>query len=476
VPIKWPSLAKHTITLSLVKTDSRRCNKLHGDVCYMIDRSRHSETHILHQNLLFLVLYSTKKSSSIICSFISQRLFPSSLFHSLHIKTVPGSTKSSYSMNDGHLNRINPQPPLAETDDPQLELCITRPHGITVLPNETWDPSDPLVVDVMKASGAKRAYMRIRSLRPKSLNHHAPGWGWVYFAVVLRKVGHNTFQYPAAESIELVAIKRLSKPVVRAELDRMRRENPYKEIQRMQRYGDNIHVLGLTEEGALHDENYLYLIMPFGQSLVDIIPWNREGFNEPIASLMYENILQNVRYLHENGICHRDLSPDNCLVVRGRIVFVDLAMSFLIPPGGYVTALGGFGKKAYLPPEICYHIPLPFEAKACDLWSSMMILFNLLVAEILWREPSPDDLLFRYFVLAEGISRIEDNERITEILMGLDADSWTDLRRVVVKTSELSLAVRDLLGNVLKASAIERWETHDVFQCPWMVSYRQQMP
>jgi serine/threonine protein kinase len=366
--------------------------------------------------------------------------------------------------------RIFPQPPLQENEFPRLEPCITRPKGVIVLPNDAADHSDPLVVDVMKAYDAQRAYMRVYSLESIPLDHHAPGWGLVYFAVVLHRVGENTFRYPDAEDVELVAIKRLNKAVVLDALGKGKKENPYKEIQRMQSLGDNIHVLGLTDEGALHNEDYLYCIVPYGQSLVKQIPWG-QGFPEAIASALYENILENILYLHRHAICHRDLSTDNCLFVGGRLVFLDLAMSFRIPESGYVTPMGRFGKMAYLPPEVFRNAA--FEATACDLWASAVILFNLLTGEILCLEPYPDDISFRYFVLAGGLSRVPENERTVEIL-NQECPSQSKLRRVVAKCLHLSHDVLDLLDGVLKLSAFDRWSTFDVIECAWMTRYRHQ--
>lgn len=370
------------------------------------------------------------------------------------------------------------QPPMDETESPLLEACVTKPRYVTVLPHDASlgvdDTNHTLVVDVMKRDDPQRAYMRIRGKEAKSLDHHGPGWGKVYFAVVLRRVGENTFQCPNPDDAELVAIKRLSKAVVDESLRQGKRENPYIEIQRMQTFGDNIHVLGLTPiEGALQDEHYLYCIMPYceRESLVECIPWRR-GIREDVACTIYANILENIRYLHVRGICHRDLSPDNCLILRGRIVFHDLAMSFRIPESGNVMPMGCFGKPAYLPPEV--FLNYPFEAAACDLWASAVILFNLVTGEILCEVPHPSNLLFRYLVLARGLSRIPENERTIEILMDLEEPERSSLQRVAEKCIALSPEVIDLMEGILRVSVTDRWNIVDVWDCPWMRIHRQQ--
>mmetsp|Transcript_11828 Transcript_11828/g.21867 ORF Transcript_11828/g.21867 Transcript_11828/m.21867 type:complete len:383 (+) Transcript_11828:167-1315(+) len=366
--------------------------------------------------------------------------------------------------------RINPQPPLEEVDIPKIERCVTKPQDVVVLPPDdvddmSFDPQDSTrlpCVEVMKAENATQAYMKIQK-QSKSLGHHAPNWGCVYFGIVLPRVGDGVFQCPKPEDAQHVAIKRLTKIVVDTAIRQGKRENPYNEIRRMQRFGDNRHVLGLVE--ALEDDQYLYIIMPYCEqgSLVERIPW-RKGVQEDAARSIFLNILENMIYLHERGICHRDLSPDNCMVLNGRVVFNDLAMSFRIPNSGHVLGMGGFGKPAYLPPEVC--VNLPFDAKGCDLWSAAVILFNLVTGEVGWTEPFPGNLLFRYFLLAGGLSRSPANERTVEILMDEPAES--PLKNLVRKCLSLSPEVLDLIEGMLKISADERWNIDQVLRSSWI--------
>jgi serine/threonine protein kinase len=357
---------------------------------------------------------------------------------------------------------------------PIIEIGITRPQRVVVLPAQDPDemlahahnvqPQERLFVDVMKAHNATQAYMRIKSKRSKSLDHHAPGWGMVYFGVILPQVEDGVFQCPKPEECKLVAIKRLSKSIIRECLKRGHRENPYKEIQLMQTLGDNHHVLGMVE--ALEDDHHLYIIMPYceRESLVEWIPWRR-GIHEDESRVIFRNILENMIYLHQRGVCHRDLSPDNCMVLNDRVVFNDLAMSIRIPrDGSHVSGQGGFGKPAYIPPEVCLN--LPFHPAACDLWGAAVILFNLVTGEIAWTEPMPGNLIYRYFVLARGLARNPANERTVEILM--EEPDASPLKSLALKCLALSPELLDLLSGVLQTAPHERWDTQQVVNCEWV--------
>ena len=387
-----------------------------------------------------------------------------------------------------------PQDPRPETQ-PVLHEGITKPQVWVIPPDET-EPQFQ-TIDVIRAENDDRyannnhaqqpqaqAYMRIPTMARKSLDHHAPGCGWgcVYFAVILPQVSPGVFQAPTAEQAQLVAIKRLKKSVVDHSLVQGRKENPYKEIQRMQTLGDNLHVLGCLEALVDSKNDFLYIIMPYceQQSLAEWIPWN-QGVSEHQAKQLFSQILENIIYLHDRGICHRDLSPDNCMIYKGRVVLIDLAMSFQIPvpgpglgPGSVLTTpMGGFGKAAFLPPEV--YMNLAFDAKSCDLWSSLVILFNLLTGEMIYRLPIPQDLNFRYFIQAGGVSSTPQNERTVEILLDLADDDDNDDRRQELwnkaqKCLGLSPEALELFQGVLQVTPHNRWTEHQVQNCRWMTS------
>jgi len=359
---------------------------------------------------------------------------------------------------------MQPQDPLPETDEPQIDPCLTD-QAAWLVPHNSPDP-DEGVVDIVRRDKPTQAYKILPSREKRNLDHHAPGWGFVAFGIVLRRLHDGIYQMPHPDTVEYVAIKRLDRKVVDQSLAQGKRENPYREISRMQTLGDNIHVLGCIE--ALQDENFLYIIMPYceQESLVEWIPWDR-GFPEEKARQIFQQILENLIYLRQHGVCHRDLSPDNCMVYKGRVVFTDLAMSFRVPKTtSFITPLGGFGKPAYLPPEVFYS--LPFDAHSCDLWSAVVIFFNLLTGELLYRNPTPSDINFRYFILARGISSTPVNERTVEVLMGLEGAEQTELWKIASRCLHMSPEVLEILDRVLRVALHERWTTDDIVRSPFI--------
>ena len=372
-----------------------------------------------------------------------------------------------------HMAERVPQAPFEETP-PRLEpgtrkpVVRVLPAGSPVgAPNFEWKQ-----MDVMRTQNPQQAYFRIPTGRPRALNHHGPMWGTLYFGVAVPRAneypGELVFREPTGDEMKMnknkVAIKCLDRRVVDWRLQNGARENPYKEISRMQTLGDNIHVLSCIEalEVECQGRSYLYIIMPYcEESLWDLIPWYQgQVHDEMVVRQRFRNILENIRYLHDRGICHRDLSPDNCLIYQGRIVLTDLAMSFRMPSnGGLTTSLGAHGKPAYLPPEV-YEQQLraiAFEATACDLWSAFVILFNLLTGAILYRKPIPDDLNFRYFVMARGF--YGPNRLMAEILMDLDHGDprANTLLALIPVVNALNPEALRLLDGGLRLAPADRW-------------------
>lgn len=43
-------------------------------------------------------------------------------------------------------------------------------------------------------------------------------------------------------------------------------------------------------------------------------------YSEAVASEIFKQILTGINYLHINGVCHRDLKPNNILVSEGIVL------------------------------------------------------------------------------------------------------------------------------------------------------------
>lgn len=122
----------------------------------------------------------------------------------------------------------------------------------------------------------------------------------------------------------------------------------------------------------------LHMILEYaeGGELFDRIV-ERGTYSEKDASNAFRQIVQGLKYLHENHVIHRDLKPENLLYLtreEGAILKIaDFGLSKVITPN--LNKMSICGTSSYMAPEL-------LEGKmydyAADMWSIGVILFILI--------------------------------------------------------------------------------------------------
>ncbi|KAI5948700.1 hypothetical protein KGF57_005311 [Candida theae] len=168
--------------------------------------------------------------------------------------------------------------------------------------------------------------------------------------------------------------------------------------------------------GKVIDPDY-YIVMEY-------CPY--DFFNLVMSGLMKENeincyfkqIVQGVHFLHENGLAHRDLKLDNCVVnTSGILKLIDFgsAVQFEkeVPNGYYVTehdtmldsnhkliyARGVVGSDPYLSPEVFEPMGLGngYDPRTADVWSIAIIYCCMILKRFPWKLPKLSDPSYRSF-------------------------------------------------------------------------------
>jgi serine/threonine-protein kinase len=139
---------------------------------------------------------------------------------------------------------------------------------------------------------------------------------------------------------------------------------------------------------AIERDGQAFLVMEFvnGFTLQQIL--SRWGVPSPAFTLdVIRQVLDALAYLHQKGVIHRDLSPDNVMVQqadKGRVTakLIDLGIAKLVGSDTGLTAEGSFiGKVRYASPELFKTKEGAQVDAQSDLYSMGVVLYELLTGK-----------------------------------------------------------------------------------------------
>jgi len=139
----------------------------------------------------------------------------------------------------------------------------------------------------------------------------------------------------------------------------------------------------ITLHETFEDVNAVYIVMELcaGEGLVNKL--NDGGhFTEHQAKVLMLQILKAVEHIHNNWICHRDLKPDNFLLLtllpleRNTLKLIDFGMSCTFEQGEFLRTRAG--TPSFTAPEVLK----AHYTERCDIWSAGVMLFLFLCGEL----------------------------------------------------------------------------------------------
>ncbi len=175
----------------------------------------------------------------------------------------------------------------------------------------------------------------------------------------------------------------LALKVLRTELAPSERERRrfLAEAERMQRL-DAPGLVPLLESGLLPDGRP-YLAMPLldGETLAERL---KRGPLPPLVATRYFAVLANaVQALHAAGMVHRDVKPENIIVVDDAPVLLDFGIARDIDDTSTTTTAEGRvrGTPAYMAPERFFGAPASVRS---DVYELGVVLYMMLVGRLPW--------------------------------------------------------------------------------------------
>lgn len=193
----------------------------------------------------------------------------------------------------------------------------------------------------------------------------------------------------------------------------------------------------------------IYLVQEYcaGGELFERIEPDR-GFPEVVCHFYFIQLLRALQYLHERGIAHRDVKPENLILdAHGNLKLADFGLATLFKKGPTRRRLlTRCGTPMYMAPEVMGQPNVVYdgyEGDDIDLWSAAVVLFVLHHGCHPWEEPTSKCPHYARFISTSDHASIAP---------------W----------SGMSPSCRDLLEKMLRHDPKERLKIDEVWAHPWV--------
>jgi MAP kinase interacting serine/threonine kinase len=243
------------------------------------------------------------------------------------------------------------------------------------------------------------------------------------------------------------------------------RSRVLREIDLLHFLSDCPNVLHLHDSYEENDRFYVVFKKMDGGPLLHHIQ-NKKFFTEREASLVVKDIAVALKFLHDHGISHRDLKPDNILCVNEDEIVPIVICDFNLASG--ISTIRGdttpelytpVGSAEFMAPEVvdAFVRDAPAYDKRCDLWSLGVILYIMLSGRPPFQGNCDEDCDWD----RGGSCRECQSELWHSILNGyfnFPEEEFYDV----------SFEAKDLISHLLVKDASKRYSVDMVLSHPWL--------
>ncbi|CAF0796257.1 unnamed protein product [Didymodactylos carnosus] len=136
---------------------------------------------------------------------------------------------------------------------------------------------------------------------------------------------------------------------------------------------------------------------PLGDLFESIPP--QRGLPEKHAKIIMKQIASALEFMHDKGLIHRDVKPENVMIFDAdfhKVKLIDFGMTRKC--GSYVRRL--VGSIPYSPPEVCEATTNDIlVTSAMDIWAFGVLLFCTLTGNFPWEHAQITDIYYNEFLM-----------------------------------------------------------------------------
>lgn len=190
------------------------------------------------------------------------------------------------------------------------------------------------------------------------------------------------------------------------------------------------------------EEDSLYMVMEMCKKGVVMqvgLEERADPYDEEKCRCWFRDMILGLEYLHAQGIIHRDIKPDNCLITDDDVLkIVDFGVSEMFEKESEMQTAKSAGSPAFMPPELCVAKHGQVSGRAADIWSMGVTLYCLRFGRIPFEK--------------KGVLELYGSIRNDGVEIGGDCDG--DLK--------------DLLTKLLEKDPQKRIKMEEIREHPWV--------
>ncbi|KAA8625226.1 SPS1 Serine threonine protein kinase [Pyrenophora tritici-repentis] len=190
------------------------------------------------------------------------------------------------------------------------------------------------------------------------------------------------------------------------------------------------------------EEDSLYMVMEMCKKGVVMqvgLEERADPYSEEQCRCWFRDMILGLEYLHAQGIIHRDIKPDNCLITEEDVLkIVDFGVSEMFDKAGEMKTAKSAGSPAFMPPELCVAKHGHVSGRAADIWSMGCTLYCLLFGRIPFEK--------------HGMIELYQSIRLDPVEF----------------ESECSPDVKDLLQRLMEKDPQKRIQMEEIREHPWV--------